>query len=161
MNNAKNFWIIWATMSENVPSDIFAQRRFWSVCAFAHWPESSLGAFWIAKDNIYSCGQRIPWSDYVNVSLRRAHMSEVTFSHVAARLNLPVWITIVHITTYLKGVLLIKRKMPFTNHEMQKSIEDVQEEHNHRTLPTHYENVKTCLFKYTENFYHEKLKIFK
>ena len=35
-------------MSENVPSDIYAQQRFRSACA--QWSESSLGEIWIAKD---------------------------------------------------------------------------------------------------------------
>ena len=39
-----------AVMLENVTSDECAQRSFQSACAFAQWPESSLGAFWIAKD---------------------------------------------------------------------------------------------------------------
>ena len=38
-----------AAMSENVPSDMCAQIQI-RLCIRATWSESSLGAFWIAKD---------------------------------------------------------------------------------------------------------------
>ena len=54
----------------------------------AVWSESSLGAFWIAKDAVSSRGQRRLWSDcahaQADLNLRWAHMSEGTFSHIRA-----------------------------------------------------------------------------
>ena len=59
----------------------------------AVWSESSLGAFWIAKDAVSTCGQRRLWSDHMdaqaNLSLLWAHMSEGTFSHVTAYMFYP------------------------------------------------------------------------
>ena len=72
-------------MSENVPSDISAQRRFRSACAFA---QSDLNLRWahFGKPGfeVSSCGQRILWAYCVvaqaDLNLRWAHMSEGVFS---------------------------------------------------------------------------------
>ena len=39
-------------MSDNLPSAMCAQQRFRLVRTFAVWSESSMGAFWIAKDAV-------------------------------------------------------------------------------------------------------------
>ena len=52
------------------------------------WSESSLGAFWIAKDAKFLYADNEDWSDCTDAqtdfSLRWTHMSEGTFPYVAA-----------------------------------------------------------------------------
>ena len=79
-----------AATSRNVPSDMCAQKIQIRLRECAVWSESSLGAFWITKGyKISSCGQWRLWSDYVvaqaDLSLRWAHISDGTFSHVAVQ----------------------------------------------------------------------------
>ena len=68
-----------AATSENIPTctDMCAQRRFRSACAFGC--------------NISSCGQRSIISDcaeaQASLSLLRAHMSEGTFSHIVVYMS--------------------------------------------------------------------------
>ena len=87
-------------MSENVPSDMCAQRRFRSDCAV--WSESLLGAFWTGNHakcffffffffcffffirttkNLISLRGCVGWA---NFGLSYAHISEGTYSHIAA-----------------------------------------------------------------------------
>ena len=48
--NSLTYNNIWAGMSENVLSDICAQRRFRSACAFAQSDQNLHWAIWVAKD---------------------------------------------------------------------------------------------------------------
>ena len=58
------------------------------ICA--GWSESSLGAWWIARDAIFLHADKEDWSDCANaqadLSLPLAHMSGGTFSHVATQM---------------------------------------------------------------------------
>ena len=77
-----------AATSGKVPLGMCAQRSFRSGCACAAWSESLLGAFWIAKDanflqaenkslmRLHGCSG--------DLSIRWVHMSEGTFSLIAA-----------------------------------------------------------------------------
>ena len=51
---------------------------------YALWSESSLDAFWLVKDAVYSCRQHRLWSDYADLSLRWVHTCKGTFLHVTA-----------------------------------------------------------------------------
>ena len=59
----RKLFISWAAMWENVPSDMNAQQRFRSACALTQSGQSSLDAFWMAKDAVSSCWTRRHWSD--------------------------------------------------------------------------------------------------
>ena len=69
-------------MSENVPSDMCAQRRFKSTCAFSqsdqnlHWVH-----FWIAKDATF-----LHVDNEYSDQTAGTHMSEGTLSQVAAKM---------------------------------------------------------------------------
>ena len=80
-------------------SHIFRKLIFWRVRPVkihislhirAVWSESSLGAFWIANDAKFLHADNEDWSDCADVqadlSLHWAHMSEATYSHVAAQI---------------------------------------------------------------------------
>ena len=62
----------------------------------AVWSESSVDAFWIAKDVNVLFGQRRLWSDcadaQANLSLRWVHISEGTFSLVAVNIMIEYYI---------------------------------------------------------------------
>ena len=64
--------------TENVPSNMCAQRRFRS--------ESSLGAFWIAKDAEFLHAGNEDSDQTARMGI--ADVSEGTFSHIAANINL-------------------------------------------------------------------------
>ena len=79
-----NFVIgIFAATSDNIPSDMSAQRRFRSACAFMR-SESSLSIFWIAKDaKLITWEQQRLWSNFVAAEadlFALAQVSEYTFS---------------------------------------------------------------------------------
>ena len=74
-------------MSENISSDLCIQQRFNSACM----TESSLGAFWIAKNTKFLHGDNKNGSDCAEVqadlTLHWTHMSKGTFSHDAAQIK--------------------------------------------------------------------------
>ena len=74
-------------MSENVPSDLYAQRRFRSACAYAKSDQNFHGAhFGQQRVQGFLYGQRSLCSGgpdaQAGLNFRWAHMSEGTFSHV-------------------------------------------------------------------------------
>ena len=92
--HAKEFALIallWATMRENVPSNMYTRRRLKSACAFAR---SLIRVRYSHMKKLYilghpKCVQWRFWSDcayaQADLNLRCAHMSQSTFSDVEAR----------------------------------------------------------------------------
>ena len=81
--------ITWIATSENVPSNMSAQRRFRSACAFAQ-PDQKFhrAHFGSQRCKVSSCGQRRHWSDcadtQADLSLCLAHVSKGTLSVIMA-----------------------------------------------------------------------------
>ena len=104
-------------MSEIVPSNKCAQRRFRSAYAFAQ-SGQNLHMTHFGKPRkgckVSSCVQRRLLSDcadaQADLSLRWAHISEGTFSHLAAQLSLVLWYFFIEA---LPGVLWNKGTCPF------------------------------------------------
>ena len=56
-----------AFISQNIPSDTFAQQISKSACACAICSKPSLGTFWIAKDAKFLHADKEDWLDCVDV----------------------------------------------------------------------------------------------
>ena len=82
------YWVVSAATLGNVLSNMCAQRRFISVCAFAQSDQNFQRAhFGLIRKLLYV--DKLDWSDRANVQagLSWAHMSEGTFSDVVAHLG--------------------------------------------------------------------------
>ena len=65
------------------------KQRFRSACVFSVWSKSSLGAFWIAKDEKFSHADNEDWSDWADAQADLSlswRMPEGIFSQVPAQI---------------------------------------------------------------------------
>ena len=86
-NEEATFGAIRAATSENVPPDMCAQQRLISACASAQSEQSLRCPHEDTRVSCYpKCAEWRFWSDYADLNLHWAHMSEGTFPDVAVHM---------------------------------------------------------------------------